>query len=233
MAEQGRRLARGEDTRAALSQAAVELLEEVVEAAIELVMAVGIDGLSIRAVADRLDTTVAALQVDWHNTQHVALEVLNRLIGEIPDPSGPWDKRLATYLAHVGTMLLDVPGLALLWCRAGHAAGEHSVAYADVIVSCLIDAGFPPAQADERGAWLHSAMLGWVLCNVEHDTAHQETQLMRERWDRSMGMIGQFPALGRIGHGKKGIAQRSPQERLDALVAMLDTWVAGLTLHLQ
>lgn len=208
---------------------------EVVEAATELVMAVGVDGLSIRAVADRLDSTVALLQVDWTDTQHIALEVLNRMLGEVEDPGRGcrWDKRLTSYLTRIGSMLLDTPGLALLWCRAGHAAGENSLGYSDLIVECLVDGGFTPAEADERGAWLHSSMLGWVLANLEHDESHQDSQLLRDRWDRSMAMMGQYPSLALLGRGKKGIANRTPADRVATLAAMLTCWVTGLTLHLQ
>lgn len=203
--------------------------QEVVEAATELVWAVGVQGLSMKAVADRLDTTVAALQVDWTDSQHIALEVLNQLLGEIPTPGdGPWDKRLTTYLEQIGGLLMDIPGLALLWCRAGHAAGENSVLYADTLLGCLIDAGHSPADADERGAWLHAAMMGWALCNVEHDQQHQESQLYRDRWDRTMGMIGQMPSLGKL-RGKKGIANRTNHDRLVTLADMLAVWVAALT----
>jgi TetR/AcrR family tetracycline transcriptional repressor len=126
--------------------------EDVVRAAVELLDEQGLDGVTLRALGDRLG--VAAPTLYWHvrNKQHlldlVAEAIVRAGSSELrdePAPGEPWWDWVAERARAVrGAILLHRDGARVV---AGNRPTPESAAHIDRSLSVLVDAGLSPAEA--------------------------------------------------------------------------------------
>jgi AcrR family transcriptional regulator len=124
----------------------------VIETALRLVDRDGLDGLSMRRVAQELGTGPASLYAYFANKDELLEQLLDRVIGEVPLPAVPaggdwaavvkrscWDSR-TVFLAH-----RDLVKVA----RANIPVGPNSLRYIEAMLAVLRGAGIP----DRIAAW--------------------------------------------------------------------------------
>ena len=126
--------------------------EDVVRAAVELLDDQGLDGMTLRALGDRLG--VAAPTLYWHvrNKQHlldlVAEAIVRAGVSELrtePAPGEPWWEWVAERAKAVrGAILLHRDGARVV---AGNRPTPESAAHIDRMLSVLVEAGLSPAEA--------------------------------------------------------------------------------------
>lgn len=127
--------------------------EQVVRAALELLDEVGLAGLSMRGLADRLGVKAASLY--WHlRDKEQLLDLLSEAIfDEVPEPGdGPWRPALDTFAHGYRRVLLAHRDAARM--VAGLRRSPAALARFGRLTARLEAAGFPAAEADAAAVLL-------------------------------------------------------------------------------
>jgi AcrR family transcriptional regulator len=123
--------------------------ELIVEAGLRILDAEGLDALSMRRVAQELDTGPASLYAHVANKDELLELVYDRVLGEIRLPErdpARWKEQLRAYAMEVHRVLAahaDVARAAL----ANIPTGENSIRNGEFVFGLLIEAGMTPRQA--------------------------------------------------------------------------------------
>ena len=150
---------------------------DIVDAAMPLLADLGVDGLTVKAVADALGITSPAVYhyVDGRDDlidrlcERVAAEV-NRNVAMLLRPDVAWDDGVVAVLMEMDRTFARYPGVAarvLPTHRASPAEAEST----DTVRRLLGDGGFDDARADEVLAALQYLFAGWLLRPHETDRA--------------------------------------------------------------
>ncbi|SEH01210.1 regulatory protein, tetR family [Nonomuraea solani] len=179
--------------------------EQIVNAAIDLLDAEGLEGLNMRALGKRLDS--AATAVYWHVGSKDNLIALagDQVWGEVPLPDLAvigWRAAATQAATGLYEMLARHPWLvqtftAFLMPSAGKARhDDHALAIFEA-------AGFAGAQADQAVATVFTFVLGNALVpaaqasltrKLGRDGGDQE-ELMRETMEQAVEIASRFPRL--------------------------------------
>ncbi len=173
-------------------------IPRIVEAALGLLDEVGLEGLSMRKLAERLGVQAATLYWYVEDKQELLSLLAEAICGEIPapDPAAPWRARLEALMGAYRRVLLRHRD-------AGHVlaatapSGTHRLRLVDSSLGALLDAGFRGWGATRAGRLLVDYTTGFV----------QEEDVAAERVRASTD--GRAPA-GRDRAGLPKIAQASP-----------------------
>ena len=88
--------------------------EGIVAAAVEVMQAEGLDRVTMRRLAQELDTGAASLYVYLRNTAELHAAMLEQLLGQVDlgpvTAAGDWRDRLITILTSYTTILFGQPG---------------------------------------------------------------------------------------------------------------------------
>jgi len=127
--------------------------EAIVDAAFLVLDRDGAAGLSMRKVAEELDTGVASLY--WHVANKDALVnlIIDRVAGEIPLPEpdpGRWQEQLREWLLEVRRVFQRHPGVATL-TLGRIPVGPNLVRWAEWTLGLLRGAGIPDRMAAFAG----------------------------------------------------------------------------------
>lgn len=176
----------GEDTTGQLTRAAV------VDAALQVLEERGLEGLSTRAVADRLGVRMNT--VLWHvKTKARLLELMaDAIVGGIGYadlPAAP--RRRVRELAHRyrRALLAHRDGAALV--TGTYPAEPHTLRFADRLVDALLEAG----ADEERAAWTVWTVIYFLLGLVQEEQAAPDRS--DDRLTRAVD-AGTYPALHRV-----------------------------------
>ncbi len=124
--------------------------EGLVDAALRLMVSEGLERVTMRRLAEELDTGPASLYVYVRDVAELHGAILDRLLGEAARPARArsWKTRIERTLLAYGVILFEHPALARSMF-ARRPSGPH---YLDLVESLLADmaAGGVPA---ERAAW--------------------------------------------------------------------------------
>ncbi|MEV4170870.1 TetR/AcrR family transcriptional regulator [Nonomuraea sp. NPDC049709] len=121
----------------------------IIETGLRILDAEGLDALSMRRVAQELDTGPASLYAHVAGKDELLELVYDRVLGEIRLPerdAARWKEQLRTYAMEVHRVLAahaDVARAAL----ANIPSGENSVRAGEFLFGLLIEAGMPPSEA--------------------------------------------------------------------------------------
>ena len=120
----------------------------VVDAALGVLDEKGVDGLTMRAVAERMGVTTPT--VYWHvqNKDGLLDRLYDRLCAEVPDPPAdqPWDQRLR-HLARSIRAVLGAHRDAARIAIGRFALGPHGLRATETMLAALSDAGLDNEQA--------------------------------------------------------------------------------------
>ncbi|GHI03421.1 TetR family transcriptional regulator [Streptomyces cellostaticus] len=124
--------------------------EGIVAAAVAILRAEGLRKVTMRRLAQELDTGPASLYVYVRNTDELHAAVLDELLGTVgPAPAqGTWRERLEHVLTAYTRMLLEHPSLARSALTA-RPSGPHYLNLIETLLALLDEAGVPR----ERAAW--------------------------------------------------------------------------------
>ncbi|MFJ7912782.1 TetR/AcrR family transcriptional regulator C-terminal domain-containing protein [Kitasatospora sp. NPDC096204] len=140
---------------------------QVVDAALELLNEAGLDGLTLRAIAARLDVKAPALY--WHVKDKQALldematEMMRRMTARAGEgPRGDWRDVYLRTMRTLRAELLRYRDGAKVYSGArftdtGYAAGL------DASLRVLVEAGFTPAAAARAWQTAYSYTIGYVI----------------------------------------------------------------------
>ncbi|MFE2262438.1 TetR/AcrR family transcriptional regulator [Streptomyces griseosporeus] len=122
--------------------------EGIVAAAVAVLRAEGLRKVTMRRLAQELDTGPASLYVYVRNTDELHAAVLDELLGTVgPAPAeGTWRERLERVLGMYTEVLLDHPDLARAALTA-RPSGPHYLNLIETLLALLDEGGVPPARA--------------------------------------------------------------------------------------
>ncbi|WP_037572177.1 TetR/AcrR family transcriptional regulator [Phaeacidiphilus oryzae] len=121
----------------------------IVEAAVRLMRAEGLQRVTMRRLAQELDTGPASLYVYVANTSELHAAILEELLGEValaPEGGGDWRDRLVAVLDSYTGVLFAHPSLARA-ALVARPSGPHYLALVERILDLLHQGGVPDAQA--------------------------------------------------------------------------------------
>ena len=135
---------------------------EIVAAALRLTREVGLDNLSMRALARELGAPTMTIYHYVPNKEALRELVVNHILSEIriPGPDeGTWEERLRRLERDVRRVLVDHPGVSGQLREGGFVEGTR---LAEGVLAILRDGGFSPEAAVLCFATLYTFMTGQI-----------------------------------------------------------------------
>jgi AcrR family transcriptional regulator len=177
--------------------------EGIVAAAVGVMQAEGLDGVTMRRLAQELDTGAASLYVYVRNTAELHAAMLEQLLGQVDlSPvmaAGDWRDRLIEILLSYTGILFGQPGLAqsVLVTRP---SGPAYLGLAEGILALLSAGGVPPARA----AWAVDILLHFATSTAaEQGTRHRAAGTDEEEDALAAALLdapaGTFPHIAALG----------------------------------
>ncbi|KZB86533.1 TetR/AcrR family transcriptional regulator [Amycolatopsis regifaucium] len=148
----------------------------IVAAAVGILREEGLRKVTMRRLAQELDTGAASLYVYVRNTAELHAAILDELLGTITRSSsdGGWRDRLEQLLTAYAATLLEYPGLALS-ALVARPSGKNYLGLVETMLALLAEGDVPP----ERRAWGIDLLLQYATATAaEH--ADEESP---EEWD--------------------------------------------------
>jgi AcrR family transcriptional regulator len=184
--------------------------EAIVETALRVLDEDGLDGLSMRRIADQLDTGAASLY--WHvGSKDGLLDLLfDRVIGEqqIPDPDpGQWREQLkqvartqrATNLAHRDVVRISLGRIPM---------GPNALRYSERVLAILRASGIPDQLSVVGQQLLTAVVNGFTL-------------------DEASGLAGNAREAGAAAEQAREYLASLPTQRFPNLVELAGEFTAG------
>ncbi|MEV0275822.1 TetR/AcrR family transcriptional regulator [Streptomyces sp. NPDC050610] len=130
----------------------------IVSTAVGLMRAEGLGRVTMRRLAQELDTGPASLYVYVRNTAELHAAILDELLGAVDlSPArtpGDWRERLVRVLTSYTEVLFENPGLAQS-ALVARPSGQHYLDLLEALLSLLDEGGVPAGQA----AWAVDLLL--------------------------------------------------------------------------
>lgn len=141
--------------------------EGIVAAALEIIDEVGGEALSMRLLAQRLNSSTATLYRHFPNRAVLMVAVIDRLLGEIDLDaevlrSGGWRAAMRMIAGQYFAALTRHPGVARL--LTDHTpTGPHAMRLREVWLDAMLHNGFPLELAVRSGALMASYVQGFAI----------------------------------------------------------------------
>jgi AcrR family transcriptional regulator len=150
--------------RAGLSQ------DRIVAAAVELLDADGLEALSMRTLAARMDTKATSLYRHVANKDELIELVVDEAYGEMEVPAdGPWRTSVADAARSLRAVVLRHPWVASVLGQVGLAElGPNLSDRSARLLALFVSAGFPDDEADLA----MKTMLGYVVGMTVSEAAY-------------------------------------------------------------
>ncbi|MFJ4098261.1 TetR/AcrR family transcriptional regulator [Amycolatopsis japonica] len=147
----------------------------IVAAAVAILREEGLRKVTMRRLAQELDTGAASLYVYVRNTAELHAAILDELLGTITPPAeGSWRDRLERLLAAYIKTLLEYPGLALS-ALVARPSGENYLGLVENLLALLAEGDVPA----ERRAW----GIDILLQHATSTAAEHAEQHSPDDWD--------------------------------------------------
>jgi AcrR family transcriptional regulator len=177
--------------------------EGIVATAVEVMQAEGLDRVTMRRLAQELDTGAASLYVYLRNTAELHAAMLEQLLGQVDltpvTEAGDWRDRLITILWSYTNILFGQPGLAqsVLVTRP---SGPAYLSLAEGILALLSAGGVPPARA----AWAVDILLHFATSTAAEQGTRDQAADQKEDEDALAAAVleapaGTFPHIAKLG----------------------------------
>lgn len=185
--------------------------------AIGILRAEGLPKVTMRRLAQELDTGPASLYVYVRNTAELHAAILDELLGTVGTGTlgadggeVSWRERLEAVLTAYTLMLFEHPSLARS-ALVARPSGPHYLDLIETLLALLDEGGVPPGQA----AWGVNVLLQIATSTAaEHSTGEQPPDA-EEEWDSLTRSPG-FSPLARPHIGAVGdqLLSGTPEQRL-------------------
>ncbi|MFH8462862.1 TetR/AcrR family transcriptional regulator [Streptomyces sp. NPDC017991] len=211
--------------------------EGIIATAVALMQAEGLEKVTMRRLAQELDTGPASLYVYVANTAELHAAVLDELLGEVElgpaeaeaegqgggGGGGGWREGLTRVLASYTDMLFEHPALARSALTA-RPSGKHYLRLLERLLALLDEGGVPRTQA----AWGVDVLLLFATATAaEHSTRSQAPEAADE-WDALTRAVHGAPAQTHphLNILAGSLLSGSPEDRMTWCVQMLINGIA-------
>jgi AcrR family transcriptional regulator len=158
-------------------------LDRILAAALELVDEQGAEALSMRALAQRLESGTATLYRHFANRSELVAMMVDHMLGEVDLDARtvsalPWQQACTSFAQHMFDALGCHGNVASL--LIGHVPmGPNALAHREQILSVLLDNGFSSVVAARAYATLARCVLGFAiqLAGPAAATGQQDAEL--------------------------------------------------------
>lgn len=155
----------------------------IVDTAISLMEQEGLRRVTMRRLAQALDTGAASLYVYVANTAELHAAILDRMLGRVDlttaTPGADWRERLDAVLASYEQILLAHPALAQSALIA-RPSGDNYLALLETLLALLAEGGVPDRQA----AWGIDILLQMATASAAEHSAQRENSNTEQDWMR-------------------------------------------------
>jgi AcrR family transcriptional regulator len=201
--------------------------EGIVATAVKVMQAEGLDRVTMRRLAQELDTGPASLYVYLANTAELHAAMLEQLLGQVDlspvTAAGDWRGRLMQILSSYTSILFEQPGLAQS-VLVSRPFGPAYLSLVEAILALLSVGGVPPARA----AWAVDILLHFATSTAaEQGTRHraagteeEEDALAAALREAPADTLPQIAALG---------AELTSGEGPDRLIWGFSVLISGIT----
>ncbi|MHB9855419.1 TetR/AcrR family transcriptional regulator [Streptomyces krungchingensis] len=154
----------------------------IIETAVALMRAEGLQRVTMRRLAQELDTGPASLYVYVRNTAELHAAVLDDLLGAVDltpvGASGDWRDRLVRVLTSYTHVLFEHPGLARS-ALVARPSGARYLDLLDALLALLGEGGVP----GERAAWAVDLLLQFATSTAaEHAPGEKDPADAEGEW---------------------------------------------------
>ncbi|MEU4165280.1 TetR/AcrR family transcriptional regulator [Streptomyces sp. NPDC026665] len=154
----------------------------IVGTAVALMRAEGLRRVTMRRLAQELDTGPASLYVYVRNTAELHAAVLDDLLGGVDlgpaRADGDWRDRLVRVLTSYTAVLFEHPGLARS-ALVARPSGERYLDLVEALLSLLDEGGVP----GDRAAWAIDLLLQFATATAaEHAAGEKDTTESEGEW---------------------------------------------------
>jgi AcrR family transcriptional regulator len=174
----------------------------IIDAAFAILRDKGLNKVTMRRVAEVLDTGPASLYVYVRNTADLHVQILDALLatvtGALPE-EGTWGDRLKQLLMHYTLVLFEYPEIARMTLTT-HPSGPNYLALVEHILALLKEGG----MLDREAAWAVDLLLLYATANAaEHSTRESSSQAADE--DSALATViatidaSMYPHIARLG----------------------------------
>ena len=151
----------------------------IIDVALTILRDEGLDKVTMRRVAEALDTGPASLYVYVRNTADLHAQILDALLLEVIEPfttEGTWRDQLKHTLMRYTLVLFQYPEIARMTLIT-HPSGPNYLALIEHILALLQEGGIP----DREAAWAVDLLLLYATANAaEHSTRKSSSQAADE-----------------------------------------------------
>ena len=188
--------------------------ERILEVALELAAAEGIEALSMRRLAQELDVWPMSVYRYFQDKDALLDAMAADLIEQLPElpAGGSWRARMHGLLEEVERRLADAPGLATRLPRAFLSEGALRLPEAGIAI--LLDAGFDRSSAASAWRALWSYTFGFATFGVESARAVRAAVAGLHE--------DEYPALAEAGDAFAGALGSRDEEFAAGLDGLLD-----------
>ncbi len=156
--------------------------EGIVASALGVLRAEGLERVTMRRLAQELDTGAASLYVYVRNTGELHAAVLDELLGAVDlkpvTTKGEWRDRLVQVLYSYTEVLFEHPGLAQSALVVARPHGPHALDVLEALLVLLREGGVP----DDRAVWAVDLLLQVATTTAaEHGTRSRAVDAREEQ----------------------------------------------------
>lgn len=158
----------------------------IVAAAVEIMRAEGLGKVTMRRLAQELDTGPASLYVYVRNTAELHAAILDELLGTVDaaPAGGDWSERLEKVLTSYTAVLFRHRGLAKA-ALVARPSGEHYLRLIETLLALLDEGGVPRGQA----AWGVDVLLQYATATAAEHSPADPAAGAQEEWDALSGAL--------------------------------------------
>lgn len=174
----------------------------IIDAALTILHDEGLNKVTMRRIAEMLDTGPASLYVYVRNTADLHAQVLDALLTTVTasfTTEGTWRDRLKQLLMHYTLVLFDYPEIARMTMTT-HPSGPNYLSLVEQILALLKEGGMP----DREAAWTVDLLLLYATAiAAEHSTRASSSQAADE--DSALAAViatadvSRYPNVNRLG----------------------------------
>ncbi len=151
----------------------------IVEVALELVDAEGVDALTMRALARRLEADPMAVYRHVRDKADLLGAMCDAVVADLPplDPAGPWRPQVARLAHDLRDRLAAHPGLSPV--LAGAPVTPASLALTEQVLALLVARGVPARVAGPGFGAVFTYVLGFAVVEAALPAAHADRDALR------------------------------------------------------
>jgi AcrR family transcriptional regulator len=187
--------------------------DQIVDVALRIVTAEGIDAVSMRRIAQELGTGQSSLYAHVANKDELLELMIDRVIGEmempVPDPDR-WQEQIVESALAAHRVWTRHPGIARA-ALANIPVGPNSLDYSEAMLAILRAGGVPDRQA----GWFIDRLSLYVLADAFEESLHRERG--RETEEDAKEYFEQI----------RGYFESLPPDRFPVITSMLDELMGG------